>query len=540
MQQKHAEQGARAGENGAGTYTQLQGLLERGAQVDAARSLGERLAPYLLALVEACWFNGILIGLAGVDFLHTNVALLPFWGPPLLLCSALWLFRRVLRIEANAEEGATEEEQGTHASRSGLGLLFGLLALLDVGLIWLRLYAGTNFLLDPRWLLAFGNDLLSLNDKCYQALMIVIITVYFCWRATRLGQVLIEPAQVWRQLWVGLLVLLAAILLRAGQASGSLDDLVLVLLIPAFLYFALSAHALARISFVRRMHPAGLDGSAEGQERAVLSVVGGVGLVLLGLTLLGAVFFSAAFFNSLQPTWRAMVSAYDWLMNGLALLLSWILYPLFALLPQITPHSTPGKATGAIPKIPLRGHQGVSTIPPGLVFAAELLLPFLILLAVVLVLWIALRRRKRLRIRRNRASGDVHESIWSWTLFWRQFKAFWAALLRRKGNAEGETESGESLDNLPAEPAARTIREIYRALLKRAALFGYARKRNETPREFQSRLNSQLTRDNEPQLSQLTEAYTLTRYGGSVPDEYDVTRMRSSWEILEKKWQAPS
>jgi hypothetical protein len=272
----------------------------------------------------------------------------------------------------------------------------------------------------------------------------------------------------------------------------------------------------------------------------VLSVVGGVGLVLLGLTLLGAVFFSAAFFNSLQPTWRAMVSAYDWLMNGLALLLSWILYPLFALLPQITPHSTPGKATGAIPKIPLRGHQGVSTIPPGLVFAAELLLPFLILLAVVLVLWIALRRRKRLRIRRNRASGDVHESIWSWTLFWRQFKAFWAALLRRKGNAEGETESGESLDNLPAEPAARTIREIYRALLKRAALFGYARKRNETPREFQSRLNSQLTRDNEPQLSQLTEAYTLTRYGGSVPDEYDVTRMRSSWEILEKKWQAPS
>lgn len=543
MQQKHEEDNV-AGEIIPRPATQLQRLLQRSGQIDATRSLGEALVPFFLALVEACWFEGMLIGLAGVDFLHTNVALLPFWGPPLLLCTALWLFQRVLRQEAIAEEaGAREQEQSTR-SPAGVGLLCGVLALLAIGLIWLRIYSGTNFLLDPRWLLSFMNDLFLLNGHFYQALALVSITVYFCWRGTRLAQLKIEPGHIGRQMWIGLLVLLASILLRAGRGkiNGNFDDLVLIVLIPAFLYFALSAHALARISFVRHAHPFGLEGSIATQERAILSIVGSVGLILLVLTLLGGALFSAAFFSSLQPTWQALSAAYSWFANILSLVIAWILSPIFWLATWLftftknqrtTPPSAPAPSPTGQPHLR-------PAVTPGIIFATEVILPFLLLLGLMLLVWFALRRRKRLRIARNRASGDVHESVWSWMLFWSQLKAFWAALFRRRSAPDADDGLTQSAEGLSTEPAVRTIREMYRALLKKAATIGYVRRRHETPLEFQQRLNQTRAASNEPQLSQLTEAYALTRYGGDIPDEFDLASVRRDWEALERKWEEPS
>lgn len=540
MQQKHEESHA-ADEIIPRPATQLQRLLQRSGQIDAAQSLGEALLPFFLALVEACWFEGILIGLAGVDFLHTNEALLPFWGPPLLLCAALWLFQRVLRKEASSEEISAGTQEQSSRSPAGFGLLFGVLALLAIGLIWLRVYAGTNFLLDPRWLLAFVNDLLLLDVHFYQALVIIIITVYFCWRGTKLAQMKIEPGHVWRQMWVGLLILLASILLRAGRGkvSGNSDDIALIVLIPAFLYFALSAHALARISFVRHTHPFGLDGNIATQERAMLSVVGGVGLILLVLTLLGGVLFSATFFSSLQPAWQALSAAYSWFANTLSFVIAWILSPIFWLVAWFATFAHNQKPTSQPPGPPPNGlpRQHPATTPPGIIFATEIILPFLLLLGLVLLVWLVLRRRKRLRIVRNRASGDVHESVWSWTLFWSQFKAFWVALFRRRRAQDADEEQARDSEDLPTDAAARTVREIYRALLKKAATIGYVRRRHETPHEFQQRLNQFHVSSNEPQLGQLTEAYTLTRYGGSAPNEFDLASVRRSWDELEQKWR---
>jgi hypothetical protein len=154
-----------------------------------------------------------------------------------------------------------------------------------------------------------------------------------------------------------------------------------------------------------------------------------------------------------------------------------------------------------------------------------------------ILLWLALRRRKRLHRTRNRANGDVHESIWSWTLFWRQFKAFWMALLRLNRSTDEAAQGTAGAQDLPAEPAARTIREIYRALLKKAATLGYVRLRHETPHEFQQRLNRLRTSGSEPQLGLLTDVYVSLRYGGNVPDEYELARARRSWEELERKWE---
>src|SRR5579885_3349955 len=110
-------------------------------------SLGEYFLPVLLALMEACWLNAILIGLAGLDFLHSSSALLPFWGPPLLLCVSLWLFRRALQQEMQmAQEKSDDGNEKNPLALPGLRLLFSLLALLTVGLIWLHIYSATHFL----------------------------------------------------------------------------------------------------------------------------------------------------------------------------------------------------------------------------------------------------------------------------------------------------------------------------------------------------------------------------------------------------------
>ncbi|HEY3993116.1 MAG TPA: DUF4129 domain-containing protein, partial [Ktedonobacteraceae bacterium] len=82
--------------------------------------------------------------------------------------------------------------------------------------------------------------------------------------------------------------------------------------------------------------------------------------------------------------------------------------------------------------------------------------------------------------------------------------------------------------------------EIYRALLKKAASIGYVRRRNETPHEFQQRLNRLHPSSNEPQLGSITEAYTLTRYGGNAPSEFDLASTRRSWDELKQKWETPS
>jgi hypothetical protein len=505
-------------------------------------SLGEYFLPFFLAAMETCWLNAILIGLAGLDFLGSSAALLPFWGPPLLLFVALWLFRRALQKETATREEQAEDEgnKGVHTI-PGLRLMFTVLALLAAGLIWLHIYSAKYFLLDPAWLLAFVGDLLTLNSNFYQALAIVAVTIYLCWRGMKLAQFAIQPGPIFRQLWVGLLILLAAILLRAGVgAGGHTDDVILVLLIPIFLYLALVTHALARITFTRRVHPFGLEGSIAAQERAMLSIITGMGLALLILTILGTAVFSPAFFTSLQPAWLFLGNIYDWLAGVVAQILTWIVTPIFYLLSPLLTRFRPSLPTPSNPSQNRRGVHPpqISSVSPGVINAAHILLILLILLILGMLVWLTLRRRKRLRIVLNLKGGDIHESVWSWKLFWNQlralFRAFFGRFFRKRS---GDEQRGQMVEEeIVAAPAARTIREIYRALLKKAAARGHMRRRDETPREFRQRLDMHEP-SAEPQLGLLTDAYILTRYGGAVPDKHELTTVSRLWNELEQKWE---
>src|SRR5207237_9722462 len=53
----------------------------------------------------------------------------------------------------------------------------------------------------------------------------------------------------------------------------------------------------------------------------------------------------------------------------------------------------------------------------------SIVLPILFVLLMVLLIHWTLRRRSRVGKRVNRRNQDVHESLWSWSLFWMQLRS---------------------------------------------------------------------------------------------------------------------
>ena len=169
----------------------------------------------------------------------------------------------------------------------------------------------------------------------------------------------------------------------------------------------------------------------------------------------------------------------------------------------------------------------------------KIFIPILLLILAVLVIRWALRRRRSPLATGKRRDLDLRESLFSWNLFWLQFKALLRALFGRFFPQKATEHKPIAIEETHDEPAARSIREIYRALLKGAAMRGYPRNKNETPYEFQQRLDEKFPLA-EPQLVAVTDAYTATRYGGIVPNEAEVTRVQHEWTTLEQKWRESS
>ncbi len=526
-------------------------LAMRTTNVQETPSVGEIILPYLFAAMETCWIDAVFIGLASLDFFQSHNPLMPLWAPFLLIIGSQWLLGYLERRNAvsgdstDGTDGVDEEEKGgitvTASPGSALFVLFVMVTTLFV--IWTSVYAATTFVLDPRWLLALVNDILLLDGNAYHVFGIVAIALYLCWRGLRLLTRTYEPSQVFNSLRIGMGVIIAVILLRAGQEGAGVvlnDDLTLLLLVPIFLFLSLAAHALARVTFVRHTHPVGLDGDASTQERFILTIIGVIGGALLLLSWLVDTFASASILAETRQILTLVGVAYDAFVQVLATIIVFLVTPLFWLFTWWTARFPPN-----LPKVPKANppHQppgGVfhaAQTTPLLVLSLKILVPLvLVILAIIVIRWL-LRRRRRVQLTARRQREEVRESLWSWSLFWTQIKALLYALFGRffPQKTTDEHVSPENAE-LPTEPTARSIREMYRLLLQRAATHGYPRKKDETPNEFEQRLHDHIPAV-APQLAIVTQAYTATRYGGIVPDEAEVAHVRQEWHTLEQKWR---
>ena len=500
-------------------------------------SWGERLLPYFFIAMETCWIAAVLVGLASVGFSQSHEPLIPLWIPFILMGGSYWLSIYLERHELTTTPVATDTSESRSSVVSGSRLVFAFVAVMTLFTIWSSVYASDTFVVDPRWLAALLNDLLLLNGAAYRVLFTIILSTYFCWRGVRLSRQVIEPGNIMMTLRVGVGVIILVTLIRAGANASASDEVTLLLLVLLFVSLVLISHTIAQALFIRRASPTGLQGSIAAQERALLMVVGIVCLLLSLVALTIGAFASPTTLAEIQLAMRPISLAYDWLVSAVAYVIVFLLTPIFWLisqlhlktqLPRIKAPSTHGNSLN---------HKPVPAPEALLVTIAflKIALPLLIVGLLLLLIRFALRRRRVVLTRRQ--EGDVHESLWSWALFWAQLKALLRAIWRRffpqRATMEEKVAASEVISG---EPMARSIREIYRALLRWAASRGYPRKRHETPYEFQMRLNEYLPQT-EPELSVVTDAYTAIRYGEVVPDVSEAVHIQKTWVNLQHKSQ---
>ncbi len=499
--------------------------------LSATPGWGERLLPYLVAAMETCWVDAVLIALASVNLFQRRTPLIPLWAPFVLIVSACWLMLFLERREIVMEQAA--KNGGKRVSGSSWFIL--LMALLVLIVVWASIYASLFLLFDPRWLLALLNDLFQFDGNFYYVLLLLVLSIYFCWRGIRLARRAIEPSSVFWSLRLGMGIIIVAIIIHVASGTSSFNELILFGIVPLFLFFALIAHALAKALFLRRSSPGGLQGSVAGQERAILMMMSIIGLIILLLTLGIGIFASPAFLIDVQRGLEPVGRFYDWLISIIAYGITFLLYPLFWLfslihiktqLPKITIIKL--SITKGISQV-----QGSDPVTVIIVPVLKFVLPVLFIIFMMRLILVLLNRR-RVRLVRTEQQ-DLSESIWSWDLFLTQLKGFLLAIwlrffFRRSGKQEVARE-----EEIGGEATVLSIRAIYRALLHWAANRGYGRKGEETPYEFKDRLQQDIPQG-EPELSDLTEAYTELRYGGGVPDETTVARAQADWSSLQRKF----
>lgn len=504
-------------------------------------SLGEFLLPILLGVMESCWLAAILIGLANAGLFGSTEPLMPFWAPFVFIIGTILLFH-YLGWRAVKHDSSQEKEDIRFVPPDTF-LFIIVTAILSLFFVWLGVYAQTAFIFNPKWVLSLLNDVLFLNLRFYESVIIIGLAFLFGWRGIRLFNRDIEPSNVFRTLCLGLGVIIVVILVRAGQESAGVvfhDDAILLFLIPFFLFVSLATHALSRVTFIRHSHPAGLQGNIRVQERAIFMVIASLGFLFLLVAILVSSTVNPSFIQALAPVGAAIARAYDWLVGivaDLAVIIAtpffWLVYLFIRLFPPKPKSNTSQFQPPKPPKLPAHPTPEAGALVP----FVKIILPVLLLLLVFFLIWWALRRRRRVRVRTQQQKGDVHESLWSWSLFWSQLKAMLHSLFARlfPRAATAEDDRAAPAEQIQGEPAARSMREIYRAFLKKAANRGYSRRRHETPYELKQRIDEKVPLV-EPQLEVITEAYALTRYGGNAPDEAQLETVRNNWVELDQKW----
>lgn len=505
---------------------------------------GEFLLPFLFAAMETCWIDAIFIALAGFNLFQSKEPFMPLWSPFVLIAGTRLLLGWFERRAAERDTSSTGESAGVVDATTlrGSPVLIPLIALLTLIIVWASIYAQTTLFFDPRWLLSLLNDLLLLNLHALHLFGIIALSLYFCWRGARLLYREYEPGHVIHMLYLGIGVIFAVIVVRAGQGSRGASaggDLQLLLTIPVFLFLVLISHALARVTFARRSHPQGLQGNIPAQERAIIAIIGVIGLFFLAVAWIVASLASPSALAETRQFFGILSAAYDWLARLFATVVIFVVTPIswfFSWLFSVI-HPKWITAGGAASKVAAKKIPHAVQYDPTFILFIKLLIPIaLIIVAVLLVRWL-LRKHRRVHIGARQAQ-EVRESLWSWSLFWGQIKALLWALFGRFFPRRSEDADSAGQEEHAEEPAVRSIRDIYRALLKRAAQRGYPRRKSETPDEFRQRLDEKLPVA-EPQLSAVTEVYKATRYGGMQPDAATIALAQRHWSELAQKLQAP-
>jgi hypothetical protein len=217
-----------------------------------------------------------------------------------------------------------------------------------------------------------------------------------------------------------------------------------------------------------------------------------------------------------------------WLLEGFGVVLSW----LAGLFPFAWHWGT--RANGPAPVVLPPWQQLYALSDP--VHIPALVPAILLLLLAVLSVHFLTRRS------RSRPAEHVDEersSLWSWQLFRDQFMTAWWALLRRFRTRANEVFGATARSN-PASakvmiaPGMGGIREIYRRLLRWAAVNGHPRRPATTPNELQCELLEAIPMASAA-IELITRNYEFARYGDVAIEDAAIAASRAAIKHLENR-----
>ncbi len=126
--------------------------------------------------------------------------------------------------------------------------------------------------------------------------------------------------------------------------------------------------------------------------------------------------------------------------------------------------------------------------------------------------------------------------------FWMSLRRWWRGVqhdlqahaeARREARRQRlEQESGPRFRRLGRNPRER-IMFYYLSLLYRASEIGFSRRRDQTPYEYQPRLQAQLPEAAE-EIARLTASFVAARYGAAEPDAREERAAKEAWQRIKQ------
>jgi hypothetical protein len=442
-------------------------------------------------------------------------------------------------------------------SLTDMPLGVGEIVLLDLGLLWWTMLVEnrTRHLLTRTraarlhllgWLLALAitiGPLLPLLIKAeaiFPALVDIAVVTWLWRRDMYYVQISFEYGSLAASFKVGFGVLLAVLLLViAFPQLPSLRD-ALAFSLPIFFLGGLVTLSLARLGTVRNSRRAGASTQADPTRSWLFALALFGGILTVFVIILESIFSLSSFevtLNALSPVWNALGTLLGWILYGMIfLVLSPIYYLLSWLIGLITHHGTaaqpPPKIT--LPKPPFQQQGQVQTIPPEVFTIGRWVLLLLIVMALLLLVRVALRHWFRSMDREG--VEEVREGLDARSLLGERWRQWWNRRRQR-------TQQGMELEPLDPTSARARYREFLQAVASTKE--SLARRPAETPAEYERRLTAYLasratdsqngSHDSREQgdsqlLDELTQAYTLERYGGRRTGERKRAQM-SAWVV---------
>ena len=498
------------------------------------------LLPALVGVMRFCWIWPWMLLLQG--FLAPSLAA-PLMSPWMVIVLPVFSFTFARWTMPTLEE--RRNFRRTNQIRQHIAT-FGFAALLF--LLWLRFQRPDFWLVDPRWLIAAGYDLIYWDAVPLEVpgtLLFLLLGIFLWLRGALDGHGQYRHDEIWKAFLSGgaALALFAWILPpgpAVGQseaagnpymaAGGQLSNSVWLLLL--FAGSGLAGLGVANLGksggWRRRARVSKLIPNRSWMVGIAMTIC-----VMLGMALLVGLIIqpedAAILWSVLGLIWQGVSTVLIWIITVVAypffLLLEYLirlLRSLFGDRSQETERNEFAQAPTPEP-LPEPPERAVEAMPEPFRWVALLVVAAGVFIIFMLVL-------RQLRRTPEEEGDEVRESVLTASLLQSQLAELWAHLRARFGPPPEEPDPFLSLEG--ESDTRRLIRSVYQRLLALAQIQSAPRLQGETPSRYGGRLAERPGFDG-ALVQTITGAYDEARYGDLPPSEQTAAAAAEAWQEIE-------